>query len=66
MEYSPNSDPTYFGYKSCVWQGKPKLMLCTKFEVATSMATEISRGSHFLYAPLAQTPTSFGPESCFW
>ena len=39
--------------------------MCTKFEVIVSMVAEINRGSQFLDAPLAQTPTKFGPKKLF-
>jgi len=31
LEYYHNSDPTYFGPKSCLSDGKPEVMLYTKF-----------------------------------
>ena len=39
--------------------------MCTKFEVIVSMVAEINRGSQFLDAPLAQTPSKYGHKKWF-
>ena len=37
--YSPNSEATSFGAKTCVWQGKPELMFCSNLSVDVSGCT---------------------------
>ena len=66
--YCPN--PAYFGHKNCVLQGKRELVLCTTFEV-DSTVLEINRGSHnfwgqFLWSlPEQPVPAKFGNKDVF-
>ena len=56
MWYSRNLDLTYFGPKSYVWQGKPKLMLYTNFSVASCNGCRNKWGLNFRDAPLDRNP----------
>ena len=59
------ANPTKFGTKVVIVTFSPNTSCVPNLKLLASMDAKISRGSHFLDAPLAHTIANCGRKSCF-